>query len=108
MSCPNCTWFFLHIVNLVAKQLLKQFDVPQKHVDSAWDKAEKQLLDVAAGIDIEELVTAAEQGAGVASDGNDDIDGWVDEMDELNAVEHDRLEKSIQHIRLILVKVSIL
>ena len=99
---------FLHIVNLVAKQLLKQFDIPRKHVDSALDKAEKQLLDLAAGIDIEELVPAAEQGAGVVSDGNNDIDGWVDKMDELDAVEHDTLEKSIQLIRLVLVKVSIL
>jgi hypothetical protein len=102
----NRTRCFLHIVNLVAKQLLKQFDIPRKHVDSALDKAEKQLLDLAAGIDIEELVTAAEQGAGVASDGNDDIDGWVDEMDELDAVERDTLEKSIQPVRLVLVKVS--
>ena len=99
---------FLHIVNLVAKQLLKQFDVPRKHVDLALDEAEKQLLDLAAGIDIEELVTAAEQGAGVASDGNNDIDGWVDEMDELNAVKCDMLEKSIQPIWLVLVRVSIL
>jgi hypothetical protein len=59
----------------MAKQLLRQFDVPRKDADSALDEAEKQLLDLAAGIDIEELVTAAEQGAGVASDGNDDIDG---------------------------------
>ena len=50
----NRTRCFLHIVNLVAKQLLKQFDVPRKDTDSALDEAEKQLLDLAAGIDIEE------------------------------------------------------
>ena len=44
----------------------------------------------------------------MASDGNDDIDGWVDEMDELDAVERDMLENSIRPIQLVLVKVSIL
>jgi hypothetical protein len=30
---------FLHIVNLIAKTLLKQFDVPKKGVDAALDEA---------------------------------------------------------------------
>jgi hypothetical protein len=91
----------------MAKQLLKQFDVPRKDADSVLDEAEQHLLNLAAGIDIEELVTAAEQGAGVGSEGNNDTDGWVDEMDELDPVEHNTLEKSIQPIRLVLVKVNI-
>ena len=103
----NCTRCFLHIVNLMAKQLLKQFDIPRKDADLALDKAEQHLLNLAAGIDIEELVTAAEQGAGVGSEGNNDTDGWVDEMDELDPVEHNTLEKSIQPIQLVLVKVNI-
>jgi hypothetical protein len=103
----NHTHCFLHIVNLVAKQLLKQFDIPQKNVDSALDEAEQQLLKLAAGIDIEELVTSAKQGAGLGSEGNDDIDGWVNEMDELDLDERNELEKSVQPIRLVLMKVSI-
>ena len=98
---------FLHIVNLVVKQLLKQFDVPRKDADSVLDEAEQQLLELAAGIDIEELVTSAEQGAGLGSEGNDDIDGWVDEMEALDSDEREELEKSVQPIRLVLVKVSI-
>ena len=103
----NRTWCFLHIINLVAKQLLKQFDVPRKDADSALDEAEQQLLELAAGIDIEELVTSAEWGVGLGSEDNDDIDGWVNEMDELGLDEREELEKSVQPVRLVLVKVSI-
>jgi hypothetical protein len=102
----NQTRCFLHIVNLIAKQLLKQFDVPRKNADAALDEAERQLLELAAGIDIEELVTAAEQGAGVGSEDNDDVDGWVDEMEELDLDEREELDKSVRPVRLVLVKVS--
>jgi hypothetical protein len=71
------------------------------------DEAERQLLDLATGIDIEELVTAAENGAGVGSEGNNDVDGWVDEMEALDLDEHEELDKSVQPVRLVLVKVSI-
>ena len=103
----NRTRCFLHIVNLIAKQLLKQFDVPQKDANSALDEAEQQLLELAVGIDIEELVTEAEHGVGFGSEGNDDIDGWVNKMDELDSDEREELEKSVQPVWLVLVKVSI-
>jgi hypothetical protein len=103
----NRTQCLLHIVNLVAKQLLKQFDVPWKDADSALDEAEQQLLELAAGIDIEELITSAEHGAGFGNKGNDDIDGWVNEMDGLDLDEHEELEKSVQPVQLVLMKVSI-
>jgi hypothetical protein len=101
----NCTRCFLHIVNLVAKQLLKQFDVPRKDADSVLNEAEKELFNLAAGIDIEELVTAAERGARAGSEDNDDTDGWVDEMEELNAEERAALEESVLPVQLVLVKV---
>ena len=59
------------------------------------DKVEQQLLELAAGIDIEESVTLAEHGAGFGNEGNDDIDGWVNEMDGLDLDELKELEKSI-------------
>jgi hypothetical protein len=71
------------------------------------DEAEQQLLELAAGIDIEELVTSAEQGVGLGNEDNDDINGWVNEMDELSLDECEELEKSVQPVWLVLVKVSI-
>src|ERR1700735_611497 len=98
----NRTQCFLHIVNLVAKQLLKQFDVPCKDADSALNEAEKELFNLAAGVDIEELVTAAERGARAGSEDNDDMDGWVDEMEELDAEEHAVLKESVLPVWLVL------
>ena len=46
----NCTRCFAHIINLVAKSLLRQFDIPNKKADSALDEAEKILLELAKGL----------------------------------------------------------
>jgi hypothetical protein len=40
----NRTRCFAHIINLVAKSLLRQFDIPNKKADSALDEAEKKTL----------------------------------------------------------------
>jgi hypothetical protein len=96
---------FLHIVNLIAKTLLKQFDVPKKGVDAALDEAEQQLLELAAGIDLEEMVTVAENGLGGDSEDKDNMEGWVDEIELLSAEESEELRERIQPVRLVLVKV---
>jgi hypothetical protein len=98
---------FLHIVNLIAKTLLKQFDVPKKDAESALDDAEKELLELAAGIDMEEMVTVAEAGAGDKDDDeNDDVEGWVDETALLSKEERAALRENVGPVRLVLVKVS--
>ncbi|KAG1760280.1 hypothetical protein EDD22DRAFT_757666, partial [Suillus occidentalis] len=38
----NRTRCFLHIINLVAKTLIRQFDVPKAKADTIMDEAEKQ------------------------------------------------------------------
>jgi hypothetical protein len=61
---------FLHIVNLVAKSLLKQFDVSKKRtvddeVDDEDEELENQLEELTQDIDIDEAVTQAmNDGAG--------------------------------------------
>src|SRR5882762_8692376 len=98
---------FLHIVNLIAKTLLKQFDVPTKDAESALDDAEKELLELAAGIDMEEMVTVAQAGAGDKDDDkNDDVEGWVDEMALLSEEERAALRENVGPVRLVLMKVS--
>lgn len=98
---------FLHIVNLVAKTLLKQFDVPKKDAESALDDAERELLELAAGIELEEMVTVAEAGAGDKDDEeNDDEEGWVDEIALLSEEERAALREKVGPVRLVLVKVS--
>ena len=97
---------FLHIVNLIAKTLLKQFEVPRKDVDAALDAAKQELLELAAGADMEELVTVAEGGLG-NNDDADNMDGWVNEMNLLSDDESEELRQSIQPVRLVLVKVRV-
>jgi len=97
---------FLHIVNLIAKTLLKKFDVPKKDAESALDDAETELFDLAAGIDME-MVTVAEVGAGDKDDEeNDNVEGWVDEMVLLSDEEQAALHENVGPVRLVLVKVS--
>jgi len=95
---------FLHVVNLVAKTLLKQFEVPKKDMNAVFDAAEQALLELSAGTDMEELVTTAEGGLGDNSDA-DDVEGWVNEMDQLSEEESKELRQRIQPVRLVLVKV---
>lgn len=96
---------FLHITNLVAKSLLKLFDLPKKKAEQAASAAEHELLELAQGIEMEEAVAIAEQGAG--GDDEDDIEGYVDEL--LAMDEGDRLatNEAIQPVRTVLVKVSL-
>jgi hypothetical protein len=82
---------FLHIFNLITKTLLKQFDVPKKGVDVALDEAEWQLLELAAGIDLDKMVTVAKNGLGGDSVDKDNVEGWVDEMELLLAEESEAL-----------------
>ena len=68
----------LHIVNLIAKSLLKQFDVPKKSANAALNNTERKLINLAVGIDIKEMATIAKQGAGSDSEDNNNVVGWVD------------------------------
>ena len=80
---------FLHTVNLVAKSLIREFDVTKKEADKALDEPEnsgdraEQLEVLSKGIDAEEAVMIAEYGVG-DNNGRDNDDGWVDEVGELN------------------------
>ena len=57
----NRTRCFAHIINLIVKSLLKQFDVPKKKAGEALDEAENALCELAEGIDLgmEDCETAA-------------------------------------------------
>ena len=108
----NRTWCFLHIVNLCAKSIIRQFDVQKKDTDEL-DDTECELQDLAEEIDLEEQ-QAAELLQQHAIDGkanssaendDDDIDGWVDEMAMLSLAEQKELHEEIRPVKLVLVKV---
>src|SRR5215475_8378826 len=81
------TWCFLHIVNLVAKSIIKQFDVPKKRKDEDLDDAEQELCDLAGDLELKEQQTAEamdkqqiNRDTGLGEEMDDDIEGWVDKM----------------------------
>ena len=88
----------LHVINLVAKTVMKEFDV-QDDGEGADD-----LTMLAEGIDAGNLQAIGEwEGCG---DEIDDVDGWVDEISLLTANERARLEGKIHLVKVALVKVS--
>jgi len=52
----NQTRCFTHILNLVIKVILCQFDMPKPNADEALDVASQVLVDLAGNIEMEEVV----------------------------------------------------
>lgn len=107
-SPVNRTRCFAHILNLVTKSLLKQFDVKQedKKQDDLTDD-EQALLDLAGNIEQEELtMTQEKDDADAETEEDDDLEGWVDEIEALTLEERENLEESIRPVKKMLVKVN--
>jgi hypothetical protein len=99
----NQTRCFLHIINLVAKSVIRQFDVAKGKAGEALDEAEEALRTLADGIDLEDLENQREQNN---DDAEDNVDGWVDERNALSMADRDALDASVRPVKLVLVKVS--
>ncbi len=102
----------MHIVNLVAKSIIRQFNIPKKQDDGHLDKVEQELHNLAGDVDLENE-EAEELMAQCQIDGeihmedekDDNVEGWVDEVMLLSPSERERVEEDIQPVKLILVKV---
>jgi hypothetical protein len=105
----NQTRCFLHIINLVVKSILQQFDIPKSKKtsdgdDSDEDEGTEELLKLAGEIDVEEEITEGTGDVGDAIE-DDNVEGWVDELDKMTEEELGDLSKSVQPVRLLLTKV---
>jgi len=97
----NQTRCFMHVLNLVVKSIIRQFDLPKAQADKALDDAAEELLNLAGDIELEEELYAAED-----EDGEDDNnEGWIDEREEMMATELKELDSLVRPIRLLLTKV---
>jgi hypothetical protein len=116
-SSVNRTRCFAHILNLVAKSLLKQFDVKKKkkhgEADGNDDRdlqvsdEEHELLDLADGVNNEELTMAQENDIDDEDEvEEDDEDGWVDELEALTEEERNNLKAILRPVSKMLIKVS--
>jgi hypothetical protein len=102
-GAANRTRCFTHILNLVVKVILRQFDMPKDKGDDALDVASRALLDLAGDIDLEE---AAMDESGDDGDEDDKEEGTIDPRDGMSQEERDELDVSVRPVRLVLVKVS--
>jgi hypothetical protein len=101
----NQTRCFTHVLNLIAKSVIRQFDVPKAEQNETLDNRIQQLQVLAADIDLEEESTR--NGVEIGSDENeeDNVDGWIDERERMSADDVEMLDESVQPVRFMLVKV---
>jgi hypothetical protein len=103
-----------HVLNLVAKSLLKLFEPPKSEsADSALDKdlaaAEAELVKVSASVEVEDLRTQIDEytntlSSSAANDAEEDIIDAFELVDEV--AERVRLRKDLIPVQKALVKVS--
>lgn len=101
-GAANRTRCFTHILNLVVKSILHQFDVPKAKANEALNDATNALLHIADDIEIEEAEAQA-----VAGDDEleDNTEGWVDERALMTEGDRNKLDASVHPVRLVLTKV---
>jgi hypothetical protein len=66
----NQTRCFTHVLNLIAKSIIRQFDIPKAQQHRALDESLEELQALAIDIDLEEKATR--DGVETGSDENDD------------------------------------
>ncbi len=102
---------FLHILNLTAQSLIKQFDVKAVQDVEQVDDDVRRLLELAREIEAErEAGGEADSDEGVGEDEDrlldDDDESWVDEVASLNDAEREEFEEEVRPVKMTLAKVS--
>ena len=92
---PNHACCFNHIIALVAKWLVCQFDVTKAGANVALDEAEEQLRTLAEGINIEEPLAKGMQDEGEDDEDDDGKDDDGKTEDEMSAEECADLDVSM-------------
>lgn len=112
----NRTRCFAHILNLIAKCIMKQFDAPKK----AKQKGKNSELDIEAELELDDLEDGLEgldsdqdeenkdRGKNDGHDEDVDDEEVVDGLEGLTDAEIDELEQSVKPVRHVLAKVSLL
>ncbi len=104
-GAANRTRCFTHILNLVVKVILRQFDVPKANADEALDVASQALVDLAGDIEMEEAVM--DERTDDEAEDDDGEEGQIDPRNGMSQDERDELDTAVRPVRLVLVKVSL-
>ncbi|KAF8232757.1 hypothetical protein L208DRAFT_1270462, partial [Tricholoma matsutake] len=91
---------------LIAKSVIKQFDIPKAKTGEVLDDALEELIALANEIEVEERLTR--ESANEDDDLEDDNEeGWIDEQAKLSKEDQEKLNEDVQPVRLVLVKISL-
>ena len=97
---------FTHILNLVVKSIMKQFDLPQVKKDDISDEVTMELLKLAGDIEEEEAATIRDDEACDDENDADNTEDWVDKRMKMSCEELDELEDAVRSVRFLLTKAS--
>jgi hypothetical protein len=88
----NQTCCFTHILNLVVKSILAQFELPK-----GKSKIADEILKLAEGLELEDEISAKESEEGDEDD-DDNLEGWIDKREELSECQLEELEARVEPI----------
>jgi hypothetical protein len=88
------------LINLIAKTIISQFNIPKSKDDTLSNKVMKELKELARDIEAEELMTRASESKEDDKDNEDDdnVEGWVDECEEMEEWELEALDGDVQPV----------
>lgn len=98
---------FLHILNLVAKSMLKQFELPKKNYEDFTEEEQEvlgDLMELGKDLDTEEAVMRQAEEEDVDVDVDDEELDWVEEV-QLTEEDSLQLRKQVKPITCMLIKV---
>ncbi len=96
---------FAHVINLVAKSLLNQFEPPKKKKEDATSDAERNIIELAEGLEHEDLDVRLEEAEATAGQvEKDDVDGLIDEIALLSTEDREKWQAETRSVQMALVK----
>jgi hypothetical protein len=98
---------FTHILNLIAKSVIRQFDVPKAQADKVFDEVTTALMELAGNIDAKEQEMAESRDDSDDDEEDENLEGWVDERVTMTVEQLAALDKAVQPVRLMLIKVRL-
>lgn len=98
---------FAHIINLIAKAMLTQFDVREATcaLDGELDDDVRALLQLAEDLASEEAETQRDLAEAGEESTTEDDEEWVDEVATMDDFERDVFEDEVRPVKMVLVKV---
>ena len=107
-GASNQTRCFLHVLNLTAKAIIQQFDVPKAKKGVVMDDTAQALASLAEGLDAEEKEAYDTQDCRDDEADDPPLNRWIDYREGLTDEEKNNIYLSIQPVQTTLTKVHVM